>query len=84
MNTLRIVALLAWRNLWRNPRRTILTIAAITFASLLLVFMLSFQFGSYETMINTSVKIQTGHLQIQAAEYQDKKSIQAIMHRFFQ
>ncbi len=70
---------MAWRNLWRNPRRTILTIGAITFASLLLVFMLSFQFGSYDTMINTSVKIQTGHLQIQLDEYQEKNSIRLVV-----
>ena len=70
---------MAWRNIWRNPRRTILTICAIAFASLLLVFMLSFQFGSYETMINTSVKIQTGHLQVQAEDYQDKKSIRLVV-----
>ena len=70
---------MAWRNIWRNPRRTILTICAIAFASLLLVFMLSFQFGSYETMINTSVKIHTGHLQIQADGYQDKKNIRLVV-----
>ena len=70
---------MAWRNIWRNPRRTILTICAIAFASLLLVFMLSFQFGSYETMINTSVKIQTGHLQVQAEEYQEKKNIRLVV-----
>jgi putative ABC transport system permease protein len=65
---------MAWRNIWRNPRRTLLTIAAISFASLILVFMLSFQFGCYETMINTSVKISTGHLQVQAKGYfKDKK-----------
>ena len=66
---------MAWRNIWRNPRRSILTVCAITFASVLLVFMLSFQFGSYETMINTSVKISTGHLQVQAEKYLEKKSI---------
>lgn len=70
---------IAWRNIWRNPRRTILTICAIAFASLLLVFMLSFQFGSYEAMINTSVKIQTGHLQVQADEYQEKKNIRYVV-----
>jgi ABC-type lipoprotein release transport system permease subunit len=70
---------MAWRNIWRNTRRTILTICAIAFASLLLVFMLSFQFGSYETMINTSVKIQTGHLQIQAQKYQEKKNIRLVV-----
>ena len=70
---------MAWRNIWRNPRRTIITFSAIMFASLLLVFMLSFQFGSYETMINTSVKISTGHLQVQAHDYQDKKSIRLVV-----
>ncbi len=57
---------MAWRNIWRNPRRSVLTIAAIAFATLLLVFMLSWQFGSYDTMINSAVKIHTGHLQVQA------------------
>jgi putative ABC transport system permease protein len=76
---LSIDAKMAWRNIWRNPRRTILTVCAITFASVLLVFMLSFQFGSYETMINTSVKINTGHLQVQAANYQEKKSIRLVI-----
>jgi ABC-type lipoprotein release transport system permease subunit len=66
---------MAWRNIWRNPRRTILTIIAIAFACALLIFMLSFQFGSYETMINTSVKINTGHLQIQAKNYHQKKDM---------
>ncbi len=70
---------MAWRNIWRNPRRTLLTISAIAFASLLLVFMLSFQFGSYETMINASVKIHAGHLQIQAQGYQDKKSMRLVV-----
>jgi ABC-type lipoprotein release transport system permease subunit len=70
---------MAWRNIWRNPRRTILTVLAIAFACVLLIFMLSYQFGSYDTMINASVKINTGHLQIQAKGYHaDKKMHQAI------
>ena len=74
-----IDAKMAWRNIWRNPRRTLLTMGAIAFSSLLLVFMLSFQFGSYETMINASVKIHTGHLQIQAKGYQAKKNIRRVV-----
>lgn len=70
---------MAWRNIWRNPRRSILTISAIAFASLLLVFMLSWQFGSYETMIDSAVKIHTGHLQVQAKGYNDKKSIRMVV-----
>ena len=70
---------MAWRNIWRNPRRTLLTICAIAFASAILVFMLSFQFGSYETMINSSVKIHTGHLQVQAEDYNDKGDIRLVV-----
>ena len=70
---------MAWRNIWRNPRRTILTISAIAFASTLLVCMLSFQLGSYGAMINASVRIHTGHLQVQAKGYQDKKTMRLVV-----
>ncbi len=70
---------MAWRNIWRNPRRTVLTISAIVFACVSLVFMLSFQFGSYDTIINSSVKINTGHLQIQAKGYNDNKKMQLVV-----
>jgi ABC-type lipoprotein release transport system permease subunit len=52
---------------------------AIAFACLLLVFMLSFQFGSYDTMINSAVKIHTGHLQVQAEGYQDKRTMRLVV-----
>ncbi|UCF73033.1 MAG: ABC transporter permease, partial [Deltaproteobacteria bacterium] len=70
---------MAWRNIWRNPRRSVLTISAIAFASVLLVFMLSWQFGSYDTMINSAVKIHTGHLQVQVKGYKDKKDIRLVV-----
>jgi ABC-type lipoprotein release transport system permease subunit len=72
---------MAWRNIWRNPRRTLLTICAIAFASLLMVFMLSFQFGSYDTMLNSSAKIYTGHLQIQATQYHETQKIHRVVDR---
>lgn len=70
---------MAWRNIWRNPRRTVLTIAAIGFAGTVLVFMLSFQLGSYETMINSSVKISTGHIQVQAREYRERQDMRFVV-----
>lgn len=70
---------MAWRNIWRNPRRTLLTILAIAFACLVLVFMLSFQFGCYETMINSSVKISTGHLKIQAKGYLENQEMRLVI-----
>jgi len=70
---------MAWRNIWRNARRSVLTILAIIFATMLLVFMLSFQFGSYDIMIDTAVKIHTGHVQVQAEDYRDKMDIRLVV-----
>jgi putative ABC transport system permease protein len=71
--------LLAWRNIWRNPRRSVLTILAIVFASTLLVFMLSFQFGAYEEMIDSSVRLSTGHLQVQPKGYQNRPEMRKVI-----
>ncbi len=70
---------IAWRNVWRNTRRTWLTVSAIAFACVVLIFMLSFQFGSYDTMINSSIRINTGHLQVQDKRYFDKKDIRRVI-----
>ena len=67
--------LLSWRNIWRNPRRSTLTILAVFFATGLLVFMLSFQFGAYDDMISSSVRLSTGHLQVQARGYNERPNI---------
>ncbi len=60
---------LAWRNLWRHRRRTWLTVGAMVFCNALLVFMISFQFGSYGMMIDATLSIMTGHLQVQHKNY---------------
>ncbi len=70
---------LSWRNIWRNKRRSALTILAIVFATALLVFMLSFQLGSYDDMINASVTLDTGHIQIMPAGYHDDQKIRNVI-----
>ncbi len=65
---------IAWRNLWRNRRRTILAAAAVILALSLALFMRSMQFGWYEQMINAGVS-QSGHLQVHDTGYQDNQSI---------
>ena len=62
---------MAWRNLWRHKRRTWLTVSAMIFSNLLLVFLISLQFGSYQMMIDNTLQSFTGHLQIQRSGYND-------------
>lgn len=73
--------LMAWRNIWRNTRRSWLTMGAISFACALLVFVLSFQIGSYQTMIRSTLDLATGHLQVQAEGYHDEGEIRQVIEQ---
>ncbi|HFQ15166.1 MAG TPA: ABC transporter permease, partial [Rhodobacteraceae bacterium] len=66
-----MIAALAWRNIWRQPIRTALSVLGMAFASVLLVFMLSFQFGAYDTMKSSMLKVSEGFGQFQAPGYAD-------------
>ncbi|MDJ0749099.1 MAG: ABC transporter permease [Woeseiaceae bacterium] len=74
-----IVLRLAWRNLWRHSRRTWLTIGAMVFSNMLLVFMISLQFGMYRLMIDNSLKVFTGHMQVQAPGYNDDQRMRQVV-----
>jgi ABC-type lipoprotein release transport system permease subunit len=60
---------LAWRNLWRRPQRTLLSLLSIAIAAALLVFMLSFQLGVYAKMKETTLRIVDGYAQFQPEGY---------------
>jgi ABC-type lipoprotein release transport system permease subunit len=60
---------LAWRNLWRRPERTLLSLLSMAIAAALLVFMLSFQFGVYSAMKESNLRIFDGYAQFQPAGY---------------
>ena len=45
------------------------------FSNVLLVFMIALQFGSYDMMIDNTLKMFSGHLQVQAQGYQDNPKL---------
>ena len=65
------VGTIAWRNLWRNRRRTWLTSGGVAFAVWLLVFGQSMQDGSFEIMIDNGARLSMGHIQLQHPQYSD-------------
>ena len=66
---------IASRNLWRNKRRSLITIASITFAVLLSCVMRSMQLGSYERMIENSARFYTGYIQVHQKGYWEDKML---------
>lgn len=71
MGTLTFLLRFAWRNLWRNKRRTWLTVGGIAFAVWFLIFARSTQVSTFDLMIDNTARILPGHVQMQLPEYQD-------------
>ncbi len=68
--------ILAWRNLWRNKRRTAITLAAIIFAVLFAMAMRSMQLGSYDNMIDNTVRYYSGFAQVHKKGFWDEQSLE--------
>ena len=64
---------LIWRNLWRNSRRTLITMASIAFAVLFAVLMKSFQDGVFNNLIKNVVGYYSGYVQIHQKGYWDEQ-----------
>ena len=66
---------IAWRNVWRNKRRSFITIAAIFIAIFLAIIMRSLQLGMYDNMIKNVVGSFSGYFQLHSKGYWEDKNI---------
>ncbi len=73
MNKINILVKLAWRNIWRNKRRTAITLASIAFGLCALLFQQSIIKSLQNQIIEKSTRTYTGHLQVFSKETTDLK-----------
>jgi len=66
---------MAFRNIGRNKRRTMLSAVAISIAVMVIVFMQGYIGGMTDSMFDSLIKIETGHIEIAHPEYYDKKDM---------
>ncbi len=67
---------IAWRNVFRNPRRTGLTVAATVFAVVLVMVAVAMGAGTHEKMIEDSVRVNAGHVQVSGEGYREKQTLE--------
>jgi ABC-type lipoprotein release transport system permease subunit len=75
MATLRIVTLLAWRNLWRNHRRTIIMLGAISIGAWAMIFMTALTQGMVNEMIRDGISALPGHVQVHHPDFRDDPNV---------
>ena len=72
-------ARLAWRNIWRQKRRTFITAGAIAAALLLALVMRSMQEGSYAQNLDNATRFYSGYLQLQEPGFAENQSIDHLL-----
>jgi len=66
---------LAWRNLWRNRRRTLLTLSSIAFGVFLAILFTAMQDRNWADMINLAARLGSGHVTLEHPEYRDAPAL---------
>ena len=70
---------LAFRNLWRNRRRTLLTLSAMVVSAALLILSLGVFSGMIDDMLATTTRLYHGHLVLAKPDYHTHRDLHAHM-----
>jgi len=66
---------LAWRNVGRNRRRSLITMCAVVFTLVIIALANSVQYGTYDLMEGQAVRMFTGEVQIQRKGYREEQTM---------
>ena len=75
MHMIGILTRLAWRNLWRNHRRTLIMLLAIVLGTWAMIFMTALMRGMVSQMVADGISALPGHVQAHHPDYRDDPSI---------
>ena len=79
MSNFNVIIMLAWRNLWRNHRRTIIMLAAISIGAWAMIFMTSLMRVMVNEMLRDGVRALPGHVQAHHLDYRDDPSVNNLL-----
>jgi ABC-type lipoprotein release transport system permease subunit len=64
--------IMAWRNVWRNRRRTVIAVIAIALGLTMMLFFDGLMGGAKQAIYGNTVKLQGGNVQVHAPGYREK------------
>src|ERR1700674_5335634 len=67
---------LAWRNLWRNPRRTLIAMTAIGLGYAMLLFVACLMAGLRQQMIESGTGLILSDIEVHAPDYYPDRPVQ--------
>lgn len=67
---------IAWRNVWRNRRRTLISVAAIAFSMALTLYTIAMMDGSHDAMLSQAIRFFMGYVQIHQKGYHEDPAIE--------
>lgn len=72
---MQLILKLAWRSLWRNKRRTLITLFSMALGVALVVFFESLRRGAFEQLVERAVRMQGGHVCLEHPEYRQAPTV---------
>ncbi len=78
-NHLPILLFMAWRNIWRNPIRSMLTISALAGGLVMVILYAALLEGMTRQMVTFATEISTGHIQVQRQAFIDDQDLYATL-----
>jgi putative ABC transport system permease protein len=66
---------LAWKNIWRNKKRSLIILTAITLGIWAGLFSVAVMFGSWDTTVNSTIDRHLSHLQVHTKAFKDDNLI---------
>lgn len=79
LSRLPILIFVAWRNIWRSPIRSVLTISALASGLIMVILYASLLEGMTRQLVRFATEISTSHIQIHRQAYVDDQDIYATM-----
>lgn len=66
---------ISWRNIWRNPLRSLVVMGSIMVGTWAIIFLLSFSYGIVKSYVNNAIRIETSHIQVHNPAFREDQEV---------